>query len=43
MVDEYVLQLEELSAGYTNAVVEGVSFKVKRGTVAAIAGGNGEW
>ncbi len=41
MVDEFVLQLEELSAGYTNAVVEGVSFNVKRGTVVAIAGGNG--
>lgn len=42
MAGEFVVQLEEVSAGFnTSAVVEGVSFKVKRGTVAAIAGGNG--
>lgn len=42
MTEKYVLQLEEVSAGFnTKAVVEGVSFKVKGGTIAAIAGGNG--
>ncbi len=42
MEEDYVLQLEEVSAGFNNiAVVENVSFKIKRGTVAAIAGGNG--
>ncbi len=42
MPDEWVLELQDLSAGFnTRAVVEDVSFKVKRGSVAAIAGGNG--
>lgn len=42
MTDQYVLQLDEVSAGFDEkAVVEGVSLKIERGTIAAIAGGNG--
>ncbi|MBX9952447.1 MAG: ABC transporter ATP-binding protein [Candidatus Obscuribacterales bacterium] len=40
--DNVVLQLEELSAGFSQkAVVEGVSVTIRRGSIAAIAGGNG--
>ncbi len=42
MAEEYILQLDEVSAGFSaQAVVQDVSLKVKRGTIAAIAGGNG--
>ncbi len=42
VLEDYVLQLDEIAAGFdAKAVVEGVSFKVKRGSVTAIAGGNG--
>lgn len=42
MAEPFVLELQTLAAGFNSkAVVENVSFKVKRGTVSAIAGGNG--
>lgn len=42
MGESTILQLQQLSAGFDNrAVVEGLNLDVQRGTITAIAGGNG--